>query len=60
MNNIKLNDEEIEFLMGLIHAYREAYCIPDVRHEPDTIYAHLKRMERKLAKALEASETEFV
>ena len=60
MNNIKLNDEEITFLMDLINAHREAYCIPDVVHGPNTIYAHLKHMERKLAKALEASETEFV
>ena len=60
MNNIKLNDEEITFLVGLIDAYREAYCIPDEKHGPNTISANLKRMERKLAKALEAPETEFV
>ena len=58
--NVTFNSDEIEFVQVLIRAYRDAYGIPDVPHEPNTIYAHLKRMERKMAKAAEHPDTEFV
>jgi hypothetical protein len=58
--NVTLNNDEIEFIQHLIKSYRDAYGIPDAPHEPNTIYAYLKRMERKMAKAAEHPDTEFV
>lgn len=59
--NVIFNDEEIQLVQHLISSYRDAYCIPDTEHhEEGTIYAYLKRLERKMKRALEDSRTEFV
>lgn len=62
--NVIFNDEEIELVQYLIKSYRHAYNITEderyIVHEKNSVHAHLKRLERKMKRALEDSRTEFV
>lgn len=65
--NVTFNDEEIELVQYLIKSYRHAYNVTEdwaferyIVHEKNSVYAHLKRLERKMKRALEDSRTEFV
>lgn len=61
--NITFNDVEIEMVINLIKTFRDDYGYTDDDRYidgPDTIPAHLKRLERKMNRALEHVTTEFV
>lgn len=57
--NVTLNDEEIALVSDLIRAYRSAYIYDD-SNGPNTTHAQLKRLERKMDKAFEHPQTEFL
>lgn len=57
--NIALTDEDIDLMHNLIRAYRSAYAFKEI-DGIGTTHGALKRLERKLEKALDHPDTEFV
>jgi len=62
MNNISFNDREIDIALRLISSYRKNVFIeePTNANPAATTDAYLKRIERKLSRALEHPHTDFV
>ena len=68
MNNVKLNDEEIGLVNFLINKFRDGYIVPEARNHgasnlpqsQQQLEIRLKQLERKMKKAFEDPETEFV
>ena len=61
--NITLNDVEIEMVLTLVRVFRSDYGYTDddsLIDGPNTIPAQLKRLERKMGRALEHVDTESV
>lgn len=68
MNNVKLNDEEIGLVNFLINKFRDGYIVPEatnhgafnLQQSQQQLEIRLKQLERKMKRAFEDPETEFV